>query len=398
MSLLNEYIKKGIDIKILENELQSLIKRYNQSRNTFLFVYSVANNKKIPDIILQQEDYYIISDLLKEKAIDNLDFYIETPGGSGEAAEEIVRCLREKSNNISFIVSGEAKSAGTLIVLSGNEILMTKTGSLGPIDAQIRIGRSQVSAMDYKEWFEKKQIEAQEKNYLNPVDATIIAQISPGELQGIYQSLQFAEDLVKEWLPKYKFKNWDITETRKKEVTSEMKINRAKEIVDKLTDRDEWHSHGRSIKIDDLDGLLKIIRVDDDPDLADMVYRIQMVCKLIFDSSTIYKIFATEDYKIFKSAAQIPSGVLLPKEKAEVAEFEVICPKCEQKHMIYIKFSDNEKIDIDFQKKGAKPYPIDNKLKCDNCGFSIDLGGIKNQLEMQIGKKAILKEAVNETK
>ena len=133
-------------------------------------------------------------------------------------------------------------------------------------------------------------------------------------------------------------------------------------------------------------------------DLKNLVYRIQMVCKLIFDSSTNYKIFATEDYKIFKSAAQIPAGILPPKEKAEVAEFEVVCPKCGQQHTIYIKFSDNEKIDVDFQKKGSKPYPTDNKLKCDNCGFSIDLGGVKNQLEMQTGKKAVLKEAINETK
>jgi len=398
MSLLNEYIKKGIDIKTLENELQSLIKQYNQRRGTYLFVYSVAISKRIPDIALQQEDHYIISDLLKEKSIDKLDFYIETPGGSGEAAEEIVRCLRKKSDHISFVVSGEAKSAGTLIVLSGNEILMTQTGSLGPIDAQIRIGRSPVSAMDYKEWIEKKQIEAKKNNYLNPVDATIIAQISPGELQGVYQSLKFAEDLVKEWLPKYKFNNWEITETRKIKVTEKMKEERAKEIVDKLTDRDEWHSHGRSIKIDDLDGLLKIIRVDDDPDLKNLVYRIQMVCKLIFDSSTNYKIFITEDYKIFKSAAQIPSGIFPPTKMAEVAKFEVVCPKGGQKHVMYIKFSDNKKIDADFKKKGAKPYPIDNKLICDNCGFSIDLSGVKNQLEMQVGKKAILKEAINETK
>jgi len=398
MGLLNEYIEKGIDIKALENELQSLIKQYNKKRETYLFVYTTAINKRIPDIALQQEDHYIISDLLRGVSIDKLDFYIETPGGSGEAAEEIVRCLRKKCDHISFVVSGEAKSAGTLIVLSGDEILMTQTGSLGPIDAQIRIGRSPVSAMDYKEWIEKKQSEAQKNNYLNPVDATIIAQISPGELQGIYQSLKFAEDLVKGWLPKYKFKNWNITETSKTEVTQQMKVERAKEIVDKLTDRDEWHSHGRSIKIDDLDELLKIIHVDDDPDLKNLVYRIQMVCKLIFDSSTNYKIFATADYKIFKSATQIPSGILPPNKKAEVAEFKVVCPKCGQQYSIYIKFSDNKKIDVDLQKKGSKPYPINNKLKCDNCGFSIDLSGVKNQLEMQIGKKAILEEVSNETK
>jgi ATP-dependent protease ClpP protease subunit len=39
---------------------------------------------------------------------------IETPGGSGEAAEEIVEFLYSKYNTVDFIISGEAKSAGTL--------------------------------------------------------------------------------------------------------------------------------------------------------------------------------------------------------------------------------------------------------------------------------------------
>ena len=34
---------------------------------------------------------------------------------------------------------------------------MTETGSLGPIDAQMRIGRSVISAYDYMEWVEEKK-------------------------------------------------------------------------------------------------------------------------------------------------------------------------------------------------------------------------------------------------
>jgi len=393
MSLLNEYISKGIDVQLLENELLSLIRKYNKIRNTYLFVYTADFNKRIPAVALQQDDHYIIADLLRHKTFKNLDFYIETPGGSGEAAEEIVICLRKKSENVSFVVSGEAKSAGTLVVLSGNEILMTKTGSLGPIDAQIKIGRSAVSAMDYKEWFENKCADAERDKSLNPVDATIIAQITPGELQGIYQSLKFAEELVKEWLPKYKFKDWKITETRKIDVTDEMKINRAVEIVNKLTDRNQWHSHGRSIKIEDLDGLLKIIKIDDDKELSDVVYRIQMVCKLLFNSSTIYKIFATEDYKIFLSAVQAPSNIQIPIEKTDAVEFEVKCQKCGRQNKIYMKFKENQQIDEDFKHKGDIPYPKDNKFKC-QCGFIIDLSGIRNQIELKLGKKAILMEEV----
>ena len=48
-------------------------------------------------------------------------------------------------------------------------------------------------------------IEAEKNGKLNPFDALLISQISPGEIYGIMNSLQFAQDLVKEWLPKYKF-------------------------------------------------------------------------------------------------------------------------------------------------------------------------------------------------
>src|SRR5690606_14230484 len=144
-----------------------------------LIIYASAIGKPIPDIVLTMDDYYVIYDILRnEKAVD-LDFYLETPGGSGEAAEEIVRCLRSKCDTVNFVVSGEAKSAGTILVLSGDEIFMTNTGSLGPIDAQVKIGRSFQSAYDYIEWVKEKQ---KSKGRLTPFDALIVSQITPGEL------------------------------------------------------------------------------------------------------------------------------------------------------------------------------------------------------------------------
>jgi hypothetical protein len=48
---------------------------------------------------------------------------------------------------------------------------MADTGSLGPIDAQVKIGRSVVSAHDYKEWVGLKRDEAAKNGSLNPFDA-----------------------------------------------------------------------------------------------------------------------------------------------------------------------------------------------------------------------------------
>ncbi len=395
MSLLDEYIgkiKKGWSSIELESELLKLISEYNKLRDTYLFVYSTAIGKPIPAVALEQADFYVIRDLLTgKKDLKQVDMYIETPGGSGETAEEIVKFLHNNFETVSFVISGEAKSAGTIMVLSGDEILMTETGSLGPIDAQMKIGRSVVSAYDYMDWVDNKRKEAEKQGALNPFDATMIAQISPGELGSVFNALKFAEDLVVEWLKNYKFKNWTFTEIHKTPVTEEMKKKRAEEIAKELIDHSKWRSHGRSIKIDDLAGIgLKITRVDSAPKLANIVYRIQTVCRLLFESTATFKIFATQDNKIFRQAVPVGSPIRVPQMQVpEAVKIEQKCPKCGIVHKIYAKFVPNPQIDLDFKNKGFIPFPKDAKIIC-SCAFEIDLLGIKNQIEMQAGRKIIV--------
>lgn len=176
MGLLNEYINRKLSSNDLEQELLKLISQYNQYRKTFLVVYAAAIAKPIPVISLNMDDYYVIYDLIRNSKNKTLDFYLETPGGSGEAAEEIVRFTRKKFDTVNFVVSGEAKSAGTIMVLSADNILMTESGSLGPIDAQVKIGRSIVSAYDYMDWIDKRRKSAIRQNKLNPFDATMLYQ------------------------------------------------------------------------------------------------------------------------------------------------------------------------------------------------------------------------------
>ncbi|AVX31849.1 Serine dehydrogenase proteinase [Carboxydocella thermautotrophica] len=393
MSYMNEYIEKGYSAYELEVELQKLIHKYNKERNTYLFVFSTANEKRLRENQLDQEDYYTIFDMLNpKKGLSNLDFYLETPGGSGEAAEEIVRFLHNNFSHISFVISGEAKSAGTIMALSGHEIFMTETGSLGPIDAQVPLGRSIVSAYDYLEWVKKKREEAEKNETLNPFDAIMIAQITPGELEGIEHAYKYAQDLVIQWLTEYKFKNWNITEERGISVTEEMKQNRAKQIAETLCNHAKWRLHGRSIKIQDLHYIgLKINQIDDNPRLAELVYRIQTVCRLIFTSTTAYKIYATQDTKLFKHAAPIKQpNTLPPASPPEVIEARINCPQCGKNYTLYMKFIDDPKIDNDFLSKGFLPYPRNDKIRC-SCNYEIDLSGMRNEIEMQVGKKIILK-------
>ena len=396
--LISEYIskmKQGWGAPDFEKELSRLINEYNKLKKSYLFVFSTATEKRIKENSLAQSDYYVIHDLLRNKDnIKKLDVYIETPGGSGEAAEEIVRFFRSKFEVVHFIVAGEAKSAGTILVLSGDEIFMTDTGSLSPIDAQVLIGRSVVSAHDYMQWVNDTRKGAELSGELNPFDAIMVAQITPGELGHVDNALKFAEDLVQEWLQKYKFKNWNSTQTRGIAVTPEIKAARAAEIAKALTNHSKWRMHGRSIKISDLDEIGLIVhRIDNEPPVADLIYRIQTVCRMLFDISNTYKIFSTADKKIFRRA--IPQGAIkqnistaVTPNAAQVAQLDVQCPQCGKNHSVYAKFVNDQQIDKEFSEKGAVTFPKDARIKCD-CGFEIDLMPAKSMLEQQAGKKIV---------
>jgi len=98
-SLITEYVQRNLSGPELEAELLRLIGEYNRYRGTYLFVYAAAFNKPVRDAGLVQEDYYAFFDMLSHRAdVQRLDVYMETPGGSGETAEEIVRFLRASSS------------------------------------------------------------------------------------------------------------------------------------------------------------------------------------------------------------------------------------------------------------------------------------------------------------
>lgn len=403
-SILSEYLKKNMGLIDLQSELQKLIKDYNKYTGRYLFVYSSDINKgrtRGIDVSLIQDDFYNIQDILRVSTEKKIDFYIETPGGSGEAAEEIAKFLRKKFQEVNFIIAGEAKSAGTILSLSGDNIYMTDTGSLGPIDAQVRMGRSTISAHDYKEWVDSKRKEAAEEGSLNPFDAVIVAQISPGELYGVINSLEFAKDLVKSWLEEFKFKNWTKTRTNGKKVTSKMRKDRANEVAEMLCDHTTWRTHGRSLKIEDLQEVLVIERIDDDPKLADIVYRIKTVIRLILDSSTVYKLYFTDELQLSKTFT-VSSGNNVPaahpfqnkspqQKQVDAVELKVQCPKCKTRHKV------NGFLDIDSKTIKSAKMPTNNNINendvliCDNCNFALDLKPIKNQVESQTKRKVTFK-------
>lgn len=69
-----------------------------------------------------------------------IDLLLHTPGGDVDAAEKLITLMRSatgEEGKLRVIVPDYAKSAGTLMALGANAIVMSDSSELGPIDPQI---------------------------------------------------------------------------------------------------------------------------------------------------------------------------------------------------------------------------------------------------------------------
>ena len=68
---------------------------------------------------------------------EKLVVILETDGGFAETARRISDILRNHYKVVDFLVPSRAMSAGTILVMSGDAILMDYYSVLGPIDPQV---------------------------------------------------------------------------------------------------------------------------------------------------------------------------------------------------------------------------------------------------------------------
>ena len=140
MGVYSEYLDRNFGFEDLTLERKKQLARIAQLRGgRAILVYAADLNKGSSgaSISVDYSDLLPVSDQLANLDGDKLDVILETPGGDGSVAEDIVRTLRGRFKDIGFIVPGYAKSAGTIMVMAGDEILMGPTSALGPIDAQL---------------------------------------------------------------------------------------------------------------------------------------------------------------------------------------------------------------------------------------------------------------------
>jgi hypothetical protein len=94
------------------------------------------------DALIARSDTAYFNDLLYPLPLhSSVDFLLHTPGGDIDAAEKLMSILRSRVGvgRLRVIVPDFAKSAGTLMAIGADEIVMSDTSELGPIDPQVTI-------------------------------------------------------------------------------------------------------------------------------------------------------------------------------------------------------------------------------------------------------------------
>lgn len=214
---------------------------------------------------------------------------IETYGGFVESAERMANIMRHHYDQIDFVITTFAMSAGTVLAMSGNRIWMDYSSTLGPIDPQVRPpGKSSwVPALGYLEQYERLIRKSRDGALSDAETAYLIENFDPAELYQYEQSRDLSIALIKEWLVKYKFRNWETTESQNHVVTSEMKTERASEIARVLNETALWHSHSRGISMDVARSVLGLrvddIGADDEDSIAEMRDALGSYNSLLFD-------------------------------------------------------------------------------------------------------------------
>lgn len=187
----------------------------------------------------------------QDPEVEKLVVFLTTEGGIVEITQRIAETFRRFYTIVEFIVPNYAYSAGTILAMSGDAIHMDYYSRLGPIDPQIERDGHMVPALGYVKRYESLIEQARGDAGISQAEMQILVScFDQAVLYRFEQSRNLSIALLKEWLPKYKFKDWTTTETNQLPVTPEMKVERAERIAEQLNDTDKWHSHGRGISME----------------------------------------------------------------------------------------------------------------------------------------------------
>lgn len=214
----------------------------------------------------------------------NLTLVLHTPGGVTNAAESVVAYLRSKFIDIEVIVPALAMSAGTMISLACNRIIMGRQSQLGPIDPQLPTSAGSVSARAVVDQFERAKTDILDNVVAAHVWAPILPSLGPSLLQEAQNALDYGETMVARWLTTNMFRG---------RLDAEDLGNRA---ARHFNDASTHKSHGRRIDRDEARSVaLDVHDLEPNQELQDAVLTAYHLVTIAFEKSPATKMLSNSN-------------------------------------------------------------------------------------------------------
>ncbi|MGB8413892.1 MAG: hypothetical protein WCE23_13805 [Candidatus Binatus sp.] len=265
--------------------IESKIKRVFERTGIPLIIYgcacTAAPGKVQPHLLqIDASDKIGFHSMLEAVDGPKLDVLVHSPGGFAEATETIVEEIRRKFGYVRFIVPSYAKSAATMMVMAGDEILIDEDGELGPIDPQMLTANGVTPAEAIKDQFQKAHDEIKDDPKKMQVWFPILQALGGGILVQCDNAILLSKELVAKWLAQYMFRA-DPDRTAK-----------AQKVADYLGTHANFKTHGRRVKLEHLLPLdLRVQNLRADADLYARIWELHCALDIILANTPIYKIF-----------------------------------------------------------------------------------------------------------
>jgi hypothetical protein len=237
-----------------------------------------------------------------------LTLILHTPGGDPNAAATIVAYLRSKFSEIEVIVPTFAMSAGTMISLAADRIVMGRQSQLGPIDPQMSFAVRSVSARAIVDQFDAAKADILGNLALAHVWAPILPSLGPALLQEAKNALEYGESMVGGWLAKYMFADRPDREAEGCRVAKHFNDATIHKSHGRRIDRDEAKEQG--VVIEDL---------EDDQDLQDATLTAYHLATISIEHSFVTKLIASDTDRSWLKQ-WTPPGVPVPVDPQGAAQ------------------------------------------------------------------------------
>ncbi|WP_158614324.1 hypothetical protein [Frondihabitans sp. PhB188] len=220
---------------------QALIREIEKETGATLICYVADDDQQV-----DRFDTLSVVDLLHNIPPGTaIDVLLQSPGGDIDAAEKLIMLVRKKVGNahLRVIVPDYAKSAGTLIALGADEVVMSDTSELGAIDPQVLLPDSNghnslLSAQSYLDAYATHSARLREEPH-DPVARLMLSKMEPATVRKLERMTTRSKSIAADLLFQGMLRNKAAAEQAAKD----------------LSDTQKWQSHGQMISHESAAGL-----------------------------------------------------------------------------------------------------------------------------------------------